>query len=136
LPTSTPSLESNAQEIIERIVVGEIGTVNITVVGSPKLLAVDYEMSGLLDYDLDFSGTEMLRLACELFAAGFNNDWRFQFAAMIQLVDTSTGQTSQDEGLLGRVTSNTVSTWNCENVYSMNPELALDEYRVNPLMNR
>jgi len=93
-------------------------------------------MPGLFSPDVDYAGKEMLRVACALYANGFADDWRYQFSAMIDVVNTATGQTSRIDGLSTRISSSTVSKWNCENVYSMNPKLAVDDYILDPVMTK
>ncbi len=136
-PTSTPSLEDQARKIINEVLAGEdVERISITDIGSPKLLAVDYPMPQIFDYRVDFAGTEMLKIACALHGNGFGDDWRYQFSAMIDLVNKTNGQTSRDDGLSGRVNSSTVAGWNCENVTSMDPSFALDDYILNPILNK
>lgn len=136
-PTSTPSLEDQAREIINNVLAGgDVERISITDIGSPKLLAVDYPMPQIFDYRVDFAGTEMLKIACALHGNGFTDDWRFQFSAMIDLVNKANGQTSRDDGLSGRVSTDTVAGWNCENVASMDPTFALEDYILNPILNK
>lgn len=135
--TPTPSVEERAKIVLEEVIgKGKVERLSVLEVGTPNLLAMDYPMPETLVYHPDAAGREMLKMACGLYAAGFTENWRFQFSAMINIVNTANGQTTRDDGLSIRVSSITVSGWNCANVDSMNPEFAAEDYILNPLFNK
>jgi hypothetical protein len=133
--TATPSTEDRARQIINEVLISDLERISITELGSPKLLAIDYPMAGLLNYNVDFTGREMLKIACALYKNGFAPGWRYQFSAMIDVVDKSTGKTSRRDGLSVRITSETVANWDCGNTDAMDAKFAVDEYILDPLLN-
>jgi hypothetical protein len=142
-PDATPAvipdtIEARAQAIMKDAAVGvQISRVSVIEVGSPKLLAMDFNMrQGLSGYEVDFTGRNMLEMACALYANGFADDWQYQFSAMVDLIDRSTGKTSQDDGLTVRVKSSTVAGWDCSNAALMDAAAAVDDYILNPVMTR
>ena len=137
-PTATPKPEDQAQAIIhEAVALADINSVSVIDVGSPKLLAVEFNMmQGFSGYEVDFTAKKMLEMACALYQNGFAQDWQYQFSAMVDLIDRSTGKTSTDDGLTVRVKSGTVAGWDCSNAILMDAKLAVDDYILNPVMTR
>jgi hypothetical protein len=122
---------------LESVIEGsEIERLIVTELNSPELLAMDYPMPGLFNYDYDRAGHQMLRMACALYDAGFNSNWRFQFSAMVDVVNKATGQQSRRDGLTIWVESSTVARWDCSNTSSMDAALAVDGYSLDPLLQQ
>ena len=138
VPTATPSLQDQVQSVIDEAVgFADITRVSVIDVGSPKLLAVDFDMmQGFSGYEVDFTANKMLEMACALHQNGFAEDWQYQFSAMVDLIDRSTGKTSTDDGLTVRVKSSTVAGWDCANAALMDAERAVDDYILNPVMTK
>lgn len=137
-PSATPNPQDQAQAIIhEGVALAEINSVSVVDVGSPKLLAVEFNMmQGFSGYEVDYTGKQILVMACALYQNGFAQDWQYQFSAMVDLIDRSTGKTSTDDGLTVRVKSETVAGWDCANAEFMDAKLAVDDYILNPVMAR
>jgi hypothetical protein len=138
-PIVTPDTpEGRAQAVLETADGAmDITRVSVIEVGSPKLLAMDFDMrASLSGYNLELSSRNMLEMACALYAAGYAPGWQYQFSAMVDLIDKSTGKTWTDDGLTVRVTSARVGGWNCANVAQMDARAAVDEYQLNPVMSQ
>jgi hypothetical protein len=133
--TATPGVEDQARSIMEAAAVGaKISRVSVIDVASPKLLSMDFDMfEGFNGYEVDFTARQMLKMACALYVNGFSDDWQYQFSAMVNLIDRSTGKTSTDDGLTTRVKSATVGGWNCANADQMDAAQAVDDYILSPL---
>lgn len=133
--SSTPSIEDVAKQTIESVIGdGKVERISIITLGSPKLLAMDYPMpESFSGYAVDYTGRQMLKMACSLYQAGFTG-YRYQFSAMVDLVNTTNGQTFRDDGLTVQIESDTVATWNCDNTGLMDPPFAVDNYELNAVL--
>ncbi len=138
-PTSTPSPEQKITSLWEELGFGiwDIERLSINDIGSPKLLAMDFPMpEGFSGYDVGLSETMMLQMACALYQNGFDNDWRFQLSAMVNLVSRATGQESRDDGLTIRITTEQLARVNCENVFAIDAVLLVgnENYSLHPAL--
>lgn len=137
-PAGTSNPQDQARAIInEAVALAEINSVSVIDVGNPKLLAVEFNMmQGFSGYEVDFTANKMLAMACALYQNGYSDDWQYQFSAIVDLIDRSTGKTSSDDGLTIRVQSGTVAGWDCANAALMDAKAAVDDYILNPVMTR
>ena len=135
--TATLTTEQRARAVLESVPgVLAVERLSVIEVGSPKLLAMDFPMpEGFGGYKADVAERAMIGMACALYAAGFDQDWRYQFSAMINLVSGATGQTFRDDGLTVRVSSQTIAGWACDNQGMLDAQAAMDEYILNPIMS-
>jgi hypothetical protein len=78
----------------------------------------------------------MIKMACALVAGGFTDDWRFQFSAMIDLVDKSTGKTWNDDGLTIQISSARTQQLECGNADMIDPKLAAEEYLLHQVLGQ
>lgn len=144
-PTSTPtatatlSLEDQARAVMQTSLgsLYPIERVSVIDIGSPKLLAMDYPMpEDFSGYRPDFAGHQMLAMACALIQNGFDSDWQFQFSAMINIVHKATGKMDRIDGLSIRITSSKTAGLNCSNTDFIDPQLAADDYILDPVMSQ
>lgn len=136
---ATRLAESQGQILltVDGIVIGEATRVLINPNTEVPVVVVEWEIAqGFDGPQIDLTGYEMVQVACALFELGYAEDWRYQLSAMVELVNTSNGQTFTDDGITARVDGADVAGWDCSNAINIRIENAATDYFVNPVLNR
>jgi hypothetical protein len=131
------SAEGQIEAMVNEIVIGDVSRVLINPNQGAPVVVIEWAAAqGFDGPQIDLTGYQMVQVACGLYGMNYAEGWRYQLSAMVELVNTSNGQTFTDDGITARVDGADVAGWDCSNAINIRIDNAATEYFVNPVLTR
>ena len=130
LPTATPSLEQQARQVAEDVLVGEVISVedNSFV---PSLVIVFEMPQDFSGYNVDYTGDQMLEMTCRL--REIAPTYRLLFTAQIDTIDQF-GNEGTAQGLNVLLLPEIIQQINCENAIMLDVRNLAETYDLHRLL--